>query len=83
MPIGAVRAIDPLGRVVLPKEMRASLNTNIGDLVDIYVDGGRFIIAPLKLQCVACGSTKEEELKQVNGVHMCSTCIKKFGGDNQ
>jgi transcriptional pleiotropic regulator of transition state genes len=78
---GIVRNIDELGRVVLPKEIRRSLNIKEKDPVDIYLRNGVICIEPCKLQCVCCGSREEDKLAQVNGVHMCPECIKKFSGE--
>ena len=36
--IGIVRRIDDLGRVVIPKEIRRSLNIEEGDPLEIYID---------------------------------------------
>lgn len=82
---GVVRLLDSLGRVTLPKEIRDSLKVNEGDPLHIYVEDGRIIITPLKLQCVSCGTMyeDEDELRQVNGVHLCPTCIAKFGGEKK
>ena len=35
---GIVRRIDDLGRVVIPKEIRRSLNIEEGDPLEIYID---------------------------------------------
>lgn len=35
---GIVRRIDDLGRVVIPKEIRRSLNIREGDPLEIYLD---------------------------------------------
>ena len=35
---GVVRRIDDLGRVVIPKEIRRSLNIEEGDPLEIYID---------------------------------------------
>ena len=35
---GIVRRIDDLGRVVIPKEIRHSLNIEEGDPLEIYID---------------------------------------------
>lgn len=81
MKSGVVRAMDDLGRIVVPKEIRRLLNVKEGDLFEIIIDEQhRIVLIPCKLQCVACGDTHEEELRQVNGVHLCPECIKKFGG---
>ena len=36
---GIVRRIDDLGRVVIPKEIRRSLNIKEGDPLEIFADG--------------------------------------------
>ena len=33
-----VRKIDQLGRIVIPKDVRESLNIHLGDTVEIYVE---------------------------------------------
>jgi len=40
---GIVRRIDDLGRVVIPKEIRRTLNIREGDPLEIYVDGDGII----------------------------------------
>jgi alpha,alpha-trehalose phosphorylase len=39
---GIVRKVDELGRIVLPIELRRTLNIEIRDPLEIYVDGERF-----------------------------------------
>lgn len=75
---GIVRNIDQLGRVTLPKEMRKTLKVKETDPVDIYLKDGVICIEPARLQCVCCGSTDDEKLIEVNGVHMCLGCIGEF-----
>ena len=36
---GIVRKVDELGRIVLPIELRRTLNIEIRDPLEIYVDG--------------------------------------------
>ena len=36
---GIVRKVDELGRIVLPIELRRTLNIDIRDPLEIYVDG--------------------------------------------
>ena len=80
---GIIRGIDPLGRIVIPMEIRRTLKIEDSDLMEITVEGGRINLTPCKLQCVACGSIKESELKQVRGVHLCPKCISEFGGKSK
>lgn len=46
-----VRRIDDLGRIVLPKEIRRSLNVNEGDAMEIYVDEAHNGLFLCKYQC--------------------------------
>lgn len=48
---GIIRRIDDLGRIVLPKEIRRSLNVNEGDAMEIYVDESHNGIFLCKYQC--------------------------------
>ena len=73
--LGIVRKLDPLGRIVLPKELRRTLGMEPGDPIEIYVEGKVACLKVVKLQCVCCGSTEEDELFVKNGVHVCSDCI--------
>ena len=36
---GIVRPVDPLGRVVIPVELRRNLNIKTDDALEVYVDG--------------------------------------------
>lgn len=38
---GMVRRIDELGRIVIPKEIRKSLNLNMGDSVEIFIEDNK------------------------------------------
>ena len=43
---GIVRRVDELGRIVLPREMRKSLNVRIGTKLEIgIVDGNKFLLS--------------------------------------
>ena len=40
---GIIRRVDSLGRVVIPKEIRRSLDISDGDQLEIWVDDGKVI----------------------------------------
>jgi transcriptional pleiotropic regulator of transition state genes len=75
---GIVRNTDDLGRITLPIAFRRSLKIDVKDPLDMYIDGQVICIKPVKLQCVCCGSNEEEKLVQLNGVHICPSCVKKL-----
>ncbi len=41
---GIVRKVDELGRIVLPIELRRTMNINEGDPLEIFVDDNRIIL---------------------------------------
>ena len=71
---GIVRAIDPLGRVVTPMELRRTLSLNEGDGLEIFVDSeGEIILRKYQRGCVLCGSRKK--LHQTTDKLICKDCI--------
>ena len=46
---GITRAIDEVGRIVLPKELRATMDLNTKDELDISVEGDRIILKKMQL----------------------------------
>ena len=56
---GMSRAIDTLGRIVLPKEIRDSLNLTTGVRLDIGVSNDKIILSRSEAFCACCGQTKD------------------------
>lgn len=55
---GMVRKIDPLGRLVIPKEIRKVLNINVNDNMEIFTEGDQIIFKKYSAQG-ACVVTRE------------------------
>ena len=53
---GIVRRVDELGRIVLPIELRRSLDIEERDLLEIYLDGDRIILRKQESCCLFCGA---------------------------
>lgn len=73
---GMTRPIDYLGRVVIPMEIRESLNIQPKDLLEIYLDGNQIILKKNTDSCVFCGS--EDELISFEGKDICKKCLAKI-----
>jgi len=73
---GIVRKVDELGRIVLPIEMRRTLDIAEKDPVEIYVEGESVILRKYQAACVFCGSVKN--IVTFKGRNVCSNCIAKL-----
>ena len=71
---GIVRKMDELGRIVIPKELRRTLNIEEGDPLEIFVDGEEVILRKYEPGCVFCGNVKY--VVEFKGKKVCTNCIK-------
>ena len=73
---GIVRKVDELGRIVLPVEMRRTLDIAEKDSLEIYVDGDSIILRKYQASCVFCDSLRN--VISYRGRNVCSDCIEKL-----
>ncbi len=73
---GIFRRIDSLGRFVLPKELRKSLNINENDYLQVFTEGDTIILKKSQFSCLLCGST--ESLVDHNDKKICRLCIAQL-----
>jgi transcriptional pleiotropic regulator of transition state genes len=71
---GIVRKLDELGRIVLPIELRRTLDLNEKDSVEIYVEDDRIILKKYQSTCIFCGSVND--VVSYKGKNVCRSCIK-------
>ena len=69
---GIVRKIDPLGRLTIPKELRRVLNLNVGDPMEIFVDGNQIITKKYNAQkaCIITGEILDENIEYATGLFL-------------
>lgn len=70
---GIVRKVDELGRVVIPIELRRTLDIAEKDSLEIYVDGDKIILKKYEPACVFCGNAYNVE--NFRGKNVCRACI--------
>lgn len=56
---GIVRKVDELGRIVLPVELRRSLNINEKDPLEIFVENDKVILTKYAPADIFTGETKD------------------------
>ena len=64
---GIVRKVDELGRIVLPIELRRTLDIAEKDALEIYVDGSTIVLKKFRPSCVFCDSSRD--LVQTSKIH--------------
>ncbi|MGI5840065.1 MAG: AbrB/MazE/SpoVT family DNA-binding domain-containing protein [bacterium] len=70
---GIVRKVDELGRVVIPIELRRTMDIEEKDALEIYVDGDKIILRKYEPACVFCGNASDVEV--FRGKNVCKECI--------
>ena len=73
---GIVRKVDELGRIVLPIELRRTLDIAEKDALEIYVDENMVILKKYEPCCLFCGNAKD--IFVFKGRNICPTCIKEI-----
>ncbi len=71
---GIVRKIDSLGRIVLPIEIRETLDIKEKDPLEIFMDGENIVFKKYSPTCVFCDAS--ENLTLYKGKLICPDCIK-------
>lgn len=73
---GIVRKVDELGRIVLPIELRRTLDIAERDPLEIYVDGSSIILTKYQPACVFCGDSAD--ISTYKGKNICASCLKEL-----
>lgn len=73
---GIVRKVDELGRVVLPMELRKTLDIAEKDPLEIYVDGNTIILKKYEPACIFCNNAKDVE--NYKGKNICQDCMQEL-----
>ena len=73
---GIVRKVDELGRIVLPVELRRTLNINIGDPLEIYIDGESILLKKYEPSCIFCAEAKN--VHKYKGKNICASCMSEL-----
>ena len=75
---GVVRRVDELGRIVIPIELRRTLDIAEKDALEIYVEGEQIILSKYQPSCVFCGEAKE--VINYKGKIICKSCLEEMKG---
>lgn len=73
---GIVRPVDMFGRIVLPKELRSTLNITDKDSLEIFVEDSNIILKKYQPSCVFCGSM--DRISTFKEHNICYKCLEKL-----
>ena len=75
---GIVRKVDELGRIVLPIEIRTTMNIETKDSLEIFTDDNRIILQKYQPGCVFCENA--DDVIFFCGKRVCRDCLEKIKG---
>lgn len=73
---GVVRKVDELGRIVIPVELRRTLNIDVKDALEIYVDGDQVILKKYEPACIFCGDARD--VVNYKSKNICQKCLNEL-----
>lgn len=74
---GITRPVDNLGQIVLPIELRRSLDIGEGDRLEIFVHGDNIVLGKTVLHCAVCGTT-DGDMHRIGDCHICRDCAQRI-----
>ena len=75
-PAGFLCKIDKLGRIVIPKPLRAKYDLHTDDTIELFTDPDAIIIKKYAMSCIFCGNS--ENLKTYQGKPVCEDCLNRL-----
>lgn len=73
---GIVRKVDELGRIVLPIELRRTLDIAEKDSLEIYVDGSSIVLKKYQPACIFCDDARD--VTTFKGKNICAKCLREL-----
>lgn len=79
---GISRPIDNMGRVVIPKELRAAAKLRPGDRLEIYTDADGIVLRKFEPSCIFCKGDADD-LVSYRGIPVCRNCLAALNATAQ
>ena len=73
---GVVRKLDSLGRIVLPAELRETMDIGPKNAMEIYTEGETIILKKYAPACTFCGDATNITLYK--GKRVCRGCLEEM-----
>ncbi|MCM3443994.1 MULTISPECIES: AbrB/MazE/SpoVT family DNA-binding domain-containing protein [Metabacillus] len=79
-----VRKTDPIGRIVIPKEVRRGMKIGVGDALAIFVDEDQIILKTYQTEkeCLVTGEISDQNISLLNGkIHLSPEAVELLIND--
>ena len=76
---GMVRQLDTLGRIVIPVELRRTMDLSIKDTLEIFVDGDQIVLKKYHPACIFCNDARD--VFPYKGKLICKRCLDELRGE--
>ena len=73
---GIVRRVDELGRIVIPIELRRTLDIAERDALEIYTNDNSIILKKYEPACIFCSSA--DDVIVYKGKNVCRACLNEM-----
>lgn len=73
---GIIRKLDPLGRIVIPIEIRRLLNLD-GKPLEIFVENDMIVLRKYESSCIFCDDASD--VISYKGKNICKKCYNDIG----
>ena len=73
---GIVRRIDEMGRIVLPAELRRTMDIGERETMEIFTDGPSIVLKKYTPVCIFCDSGRSVSL--FKGKSVCARCLRQL-----
>ena len=70
------RRVDDVGRIVLPSELRNTLDIKRENGINLYLEGTRIILEKANLCCISC--RQRNDLTEYMNHMICKECMKNL-----
>ena len=70
---GVVRQLDTLGRIVLPIELRRTMDIGVKDMLEIFVEDDQIILKKYHPSCIFCSDARD--VTPYKGKLVCKSCM--------
>ena len=73
---GIIRKVDELGRIVIPIELRRTLDIAERDELEIFMESDRIVLQKYEPSCIFCSSS--HALVSYKGKNVCQSCARQM-----